>query len=647
MSYGVIYRLTFVDLLEQTCQLDLEQRDIGDDIVDLTCGHSPIEITFDTSSDNIFAPINGSRALMRLVATTDFQFKTLFTADVRKYRASLYVASVLSWRGFLQPHQGRIIYRVAPTQNVSIAMDQLGYLKTLKWDRENVETELVTLGAILDKTSLDFDLYEAINVYEDNHAQTAADSPLDQTYLSAKRFADKTYYDALHQILFKYKAVIKQDRGHWVITRPEDVGAEYTRRLFTFSSGVFTYDSTATYDPIVNSTGAPPAIAAEDMVRLSNISPHLDITPAWNKYQLTQDLDRVENIFENGDFSKWVDSNPTDWERWREGSMIWSKVSNGVQVQSGAGSNAAFRQRVYLDNITYRFKFQWDVFVKQGVTMKMWIEINRQQPGQPTALHWDFETNAWAYSNSRFLRVYDNDDGEGALWQSDSLEFTTTHSFFKDTEFIEITLYKPVEYLSGGEDNHVVWKYAGAVCGLNGPLSTDFTDFAEDIVEDIEINPNNTKDGGDLEMMLGDVASLYAIYLWKPSSVIFSGHVYEGGLWLDATQLDATQNWTDSSGSGMLVELLKAGLSWAYLNPAEILKVTIFSKLLFSTSVIQELNYENSLYMIKRATWDVKYCSWRVEAYKIGTGPGLALLAENEFELQAEDGQILRGERSR
>jgi len=628
ITYGTIYRLTFFDLFGQSCQLDLEQRWYTGTVNDLTCEHSPIQITFDTPSiDNIFDPINGSRAIIKVVATSDFEFMSWFTSDVRKYRVSLYIETVLQWRGFLQPHQGSSAYKIAPTINTFVAMDQLGYLKTLIWDRENVETELSALGAILNKTGLGLNMYEALNVYEDNHASTAADSPLDQTYFNSKRFDGLTYYDALQQLLFKYKATIRQNLGYWEITRPEDVGTAYTRRLFTFSAGIFTYNSNASHNPVVSTTSTNTTRAL--LVRVSNESPNIDVAPAWNRYKLIQKFDKIENIFENGDFTEWNGNNPTEWERWNEASMTYIRDGDGVRIQSGAGYNAAFRQKVYLNNQSFRFKAEWDVFVEKGKVLKVYVEINRHVPGQPTSLNWDFDMNAWTYNNARFIGTYDNSSGDAGLWQSDSFEFTTLFSFFTQTDYIEIILYKPVEYLTGGTMNYVRWKYAGAMCGITSSLYDYFVDYFKDYSYEIDLDTNNTKDGGDVEMMLNDVI---------PGT--FMGKVYYGGLWLDAAQLFPTQNWTDSSGSGPLVKLLMNGLSWAHLKPAEILKVSIYSKLVNSTSVIQEINYDNMLFMIKRAVWDVRYGRWTIEGYKIGQGdiPTIdALLAEDGTDLLAEN----------
>ena len=124
MSYGVIYRLTFENLFSESCQLNIEERDEAENITNLICKHSPIAITFDTPSNDILAPVNGSRALLRLISETTFQFRDLYTSDSRKYRVTLRIEYEIRWQGFIQPSQYMSRYKIAPNINEFVAMDQ-------------------------------------------------------------------------------------------------------------------------------------------------------------------------------------------------------------------------------------------------------------------------------------------------------------------------------------------------------------------------------------------------------------------------------------------------------------------------------------------------------------------------------------------
>ena len=647
MSYTVKYRLTFNNLFGDSCQLDLEERDAAAGVSDLTCTHSPIQITYDTASDFIFAPINGSRALLRLVERTNFQFRTMGRADARKHRTSLYITNedsseqVLWWRGFLQPQQGQGVYNQSPNTIEFVATDQLGYLKTLDWDREDVETELSMLGAILEKTGLDFNLYEAINVYEDTHDSTVADSPLDQTYINPKAFTGMKYYDALGALLFKYKAIIKQDRGNWVITRPEDSGAEYTRRYYTFSSGVFTYDSNETHDPIVNTTSAG-ATAQDDLVRISNLSPSYRVSAAWQKYKLTQKYGKIDNALDNGDFSEWSGPTLLEWNKY--GVFDYYQEIEGVRMNCIDRTDERITQRIYCKHDRASVSVNWEVYVLSNDHINATVRIRRQIVGQPTPLYWDFDNNAWTYTGTPYFNYdYDNSGGGAAIVESGSFNCTLWHSFnFGNTEYIEIELAPPRRIGGSSTDSYLRWKEAKIQFTGGGQWGSDTIPFDEENEHEVEINPNNTTDGGALEMLLSDVLQSETIWGTPQNYLQF---VYKGGLWLDVYQLTPTESWTDSSGTGSLVELMQNGLSWHYSSPTDILQVSIFSKLIYSTSVIQEVvSGTNRLHMIKKATWDVKYCKWTIEGYEIGTGAGLALLAEDETEILAEDGTTIRTE---
>ena len=220
MSYATKYKVEWIDYFNQSAELLIEEWDYGGSSSDIKGTRSPITITYDTPSDFLFEPVNGSTMTIRLVAQTDFQFADLYTSNNRKYRVTLNIDSSLFWRGFLLPDQYQEEYKGPPYINEFIAADQLGYLKTLAWNNTSTLSEIEALEIILGATDLELDLQEGLNIYEDNFNSTAADSPLDQTYFDANVFGEKTYYDALYHILFKYNAVLKQRAGEWFIFRP-------------------------------------------------------------------------------------------------------------------------------------------------------------------------------------------------------------------------------------------------------------------------------------------------------------------------------------------------------------------------------------------------------------------------------------------
>ena len=654
MAYQPLYSLNFNNLAGDWCELEIEE---DGTIVQqsLVCAHSPVEITWDTASDDIFAPVNGSRAMIKMIATTTFQFRSLYTGSPRKYRVSLYIADEgdssgakeLWWRGFFHPEQGGGEYNQAPTSHAYLASDQLGYLKNISWDRETPESELSALGAILDKTGLDFNLWESINLYEQSHADADSDSPLSQTYFNPVVFDGMTYYDALTQLLFKYHAIIKQSKGVWKIYRPKDSGEAYISRYYTFSGGVFTYSTNASYDPVVDTTVANSAFSSK--VRIAGKDSSFDISPAWNRYKLNQDWGLLESIFKNPDFKDGRNPIPENWYISGVPTDCY-RDPEGYKMISAAVQNTYFFQRVFgVTSPLCRWTIEWSAYIPNGETLDVEFAVICYDKNTRVALYWDFDEGYWTFGSSgikTYKQTYDLTGDDSAVWKQDSVSFITypTSVYIQD---IQITLIRPV---GTSTNSFVIWKYAGAQ-PTPATLVTQTTEYSEGKLHDIIINDEALNDAGEFKVLLSDgprTVDLPGGGSIPPLSVQLK-YVYSGLLFLDVGLSVPTVKWKKPTETSLvadsLVNRMMQDYSWYYINPAEILKVTIYSKILLPSSVLQEVTgTTNRLYMIKEATWDVKYCKWIVNAYEIGTGPGPALLAEDELELQAEDGQVLRGE---
>ena len=654
MAYQPLYSLNFLNLAGDWCELEIEE----DGIVtqqSLVCKHSPIEITWDTSSDDIFAPVNGSRAVVRMIATSTFQFRNLYTGVPRKYRVSLYIADEgessgakeLWWRGFFHPEQGGGDYNQAPTMHNYLSSDQLGYLKNISWDRETNESELSALGAILNKTGLDFNLYEAINLYEENHNDADSDSPLSQTYFNPCVFDGMTYYDALEQLLFKYQAIIKQVKGAWVIYRPKDSGETYIRRYYTFSSGVFTYSSYASHNPVIDTTVASSLFSSK--VRIASEGSTFQISPAWNKYKINQDWGLRESVFKNSDFKEGSNPIPTNWYISGITSGCY-RDPEGFKMISAAVQNTYFFQRVFgVTSPLCRWTIEWKAYVPNGDTLEVEFAVTCYDKNTRMALYWDFDNGWWTFASSgikTYKQTYDLTGGDSDVWKQDSVSFIT-YPASVSIEDIQITLIRPV---GSSTNSFVIWKYAGAR-PTPATLITQTTEYSEGIPHDVEINSTALKDGGEFNMLLSDGPKVITLPGGGTIPALSEQlrYIYLGVLFLDSGLTDPTLKWKKSTdpiaAADTLVNLIMQGYAWYYVNPTEILKATIYSKLLLPSSVVQEVTGgTNRLYMIKKATWDVMYCKWVIDAYEIGMGPGPALLAETELELEAEDGQVLRGE---
>ncbi|KKK83964.1 hypothetical protein LCGC14_2788100, partial [marine sediment metagenome] len=166
----------------------------------------------------------------------------------------------------------------------------------------------------------------------------------------------------------------------------------------------------------------------------------------------------------------------------------------------------------------------------------------------------------------------------------------------------------------------------------------DRVKFDAESEEIIEINPNNNYDYGTLELFTMDCPD--------PDLHSFRD-VYRAALFLgfDAAfsmPVDQTKLWNSPEGNELsLVEHFQNTISALHLDPQEMLSISIYSKNLDPATVIQEINNDDKLFLIKRATWDSKLGHWKVDAYEIGTGDRPAIGTEDDDWLITEDGQTL------
>jgi len=132
--------------------------------------------------------------------------------------------SINKWVGWIIPG----IYKEHRTSgyvNISMtAIDGLGDLKNIPFDMRGARAfELKNLLEIvvfsLAKTGLNFDIYEAFDLYELN--MNTNSSPLEQAYQETARLNDRSCYDVLEEIMTILKAELLQKNGHWEL-RPKD-----------------------------------------------------------------------------------------------------------------------------------------------------------------------------------------------------------------------------------------------------------------------------------------------------------------------------------------------------------------------------------------------------------------------------------------
>jgi len=627
-SGSVKYNLTWTSLFGESCELKIKRQGYAGAATRVKCAGNPIQLDWVTPGDYILDPINGSTLTIYLVAETTFEFLDLYTSNARKYLVEYLVGGSIKWTGYILPDQYQRPYQQAPYVNAIIAADQLGYLKTIVWDKIfDTSTEygyytpslLEALEWIFEKTDLDLDMREGINMYSSAIETGTAKSPLNQVYFHGIAYTDKTYYDVLEDILKKFTAVLKQRNGEWFIFRPIEAGAAFTTRLWTYLSGSFSYDSNEQTDLVVNSTSA--SVATASLVRIG-AGGGLHMRPGWKKYNLFQDYGLVANRLLNGDFTLWTGRTPNIWII--HPSLQYYRSGNKFKMWS-----LASRYERYITQQINTAVGKWEVTVKYNVYV----------PSE------EILTVYFQAGTKSFVIEYDNTSLDSELITEPLQQEVTITEVLEPSSFIGPPAYKlmsfameqPVGTSVNGyiELDEVTFKPIG-----EGPYDQYTYEYEGTAEEVVELDPDNNYDYGQISLITSD----YPVRL-EGFRDVFRGALFQEFDAAFGLPINQTILWSSPEGSGFtLAGHLRNTISALHLTPQQVLSVSVYSINLDPATVIQELNNSNKLFLIKRATWNTKHSNWVIEAYEIGTGVGLALLAETGLELEAEDGQVLRAE---
>jgi hypothetical protein len=624
MSYGVKYRCEWTNHFGQACKLDILKLDYSGTVDDVYCSREPIRFDLEVSSDFLLdEPIWGIQLIINLVATTDFQFLDLYTNNNREYKVIFYIDATAVWSGFILPDQYQEEYRYAPYTNSFIATDQLGFLRTLAWDKTldntvqygyKTLTPMQALGYILGRTNLGLNLREGINVYEDRMNSTAADSPLDQCYFHGIAYDGKTYYDVLKDILLKFGAVLRQRNNQWFIFRPTEAHQAFTSRLWTFASGFpydgtndsFSYTSNTSVNLIVDSTSAPPSTALADIIRIANGT--MSINPAWGKYTLLQDYVKVTNRILNGDFANWTAGVPDSWNI--HAGLSYNRSADKIKIPALSTRESYNRiiQQVNTLIVKWDISIRYNIHVPAGAIMTVRFVIGITQMEE----------------------IYDNTSGTKETRQQ-----ITYNDVFDSVSYSGPPAYRLMTVSFEAPECSSTSAYIEIDQIIAAPMNQDGSDvinFDESSEQEIVINSKNNYDYGTIELIVADC----------PETTGFRD-VFHGGIFLEydifGQPITRTYDWNASELSGTLVNLLKNAIGILYAQPQQVINVPIYSKLLDFCSIIKDTDNDDKLFILRRGSWSPKYGRWDVEAHELAITPQI-LYDETDTGLDDETGPL-------
>jgi hypothetical protein len=352
MSFGTKYRSEFYDNEGLDWKWDFEVEDYSGSITTMQAGGDPMSYEPLSSSDDLYeSPVRGTKASLRVIATSLGQWDVFSTVANLEIRASIYQGGNLYFRGWVQPGEYKELYNDYPYEVEIVVTDGLAYLKEIDYvpstEGRRSEDDILITDILSEIGFTGFN--EIVNIYEANMASGTGDSPIQQTYPHTDAFEDMTCYEALEYILKKWKALIRQKDGIFWIYRPKEMtGTAYVRK-FT-AVGTKTSESVSYIQEICRST------SASDF-RDTNGGTKMHHPPA-KSILLSHDWGNNQSWIKNWEL-KAETFDGTDFEEWtRYNSIIINPLSESVKdeqsgIEIGGGTTANYIQTVFAPHAKY------------------------------------------------------------------------------------------------------------------------------------------------------------------------------------------------------------------------------------------------------------------------------------------------------
>ncbi len=382
VNFGVKYRLDFDNFREEAIRVDIEEQNYSGSIdTDVDAGPRPVAIYWGRQGDSIYNPIRGSRCVVQLVSpmAADMKFLPIGASNFQKYRVSVYIDSVLEWRGFVLPEEYREQYMRPPYYVQLTAVDGLAYLSNYDFTGTDgglilgLRKQLDVVRICLNKLSLGLDVRTAVNIYEvSNTLPVATDDPLNDYYVNADAYSEALRQaqgdsptlsqgegvldclEVLTRVLQPYGATIMLTAGAWQIVSADEVRDTYIRRLYD-SAGV--YQSNDTYDPAYAlNDGAEVSGDADAEAHYVDKGGVVEVVPARGYQKINRVYGLRDSILTGGAFgySDFIDSSTLRYWSAVDVTVSRKPVSRSdfnyaLAIAGGAPSTAGYVQSPEID----------------------------------------------------------------------------------------------------------------------------------------------------------------------------------------------------------------------------------------------------------------------------------------------------------
>jgi hypothetical protein len=646
MAYGTKYRSEFKDDQAHDWKIDILKDGYSDSVTDLKPASDPLTIEWDGMGTEKYQPIRGSAATIRCVSSTANQFVVIFDSDDREYQVKIYLDEVLYWQGWLLTDQYLEDYCSDVYEVELFAVDGLKNLSYVDFANDDgtrlisstMVNQLQVVTTCLNKLDYEISLYDYVNIFEESMNSGTGYTPLDQAYNWYEAFYNESddtpwnCYDVLCEILRIYGATLTQANGYWHIYRPNAMMVSHVRRLFVYYMELLTYDSEASYNPV---------IALDSDLYVTNADMTLSLRPAINKAEVELDMRNRVNMLMDGDFitEKWTDAtHPKYWYQSDIGNVATRNTGDYIKLESW--DETGILDHEYISDTFYalspsrvkftiRYKLNWG---ESNVRYEVKLKIGSQyllNDGTWTAVDTAFaldETSPGAYVTVKEVIVEaDIENGIGAFGHENTF-----------------TIYQAIRESGWSGDPADVWLEVYGV-------------IVEFIYDDNKYNLYNKDTFTYEEANTGD-------YKFKFDPVkIYLGDCEEGTLddnldanWgnLQLTGETNTANWSLPDGSeGMIQELLAKQILTGYASSVFVLTGSLYDtdmefsmlKSFYDPNFYAESGYYHFLPCGMRLS--ARECQWYGEYLQVKNDLGEELItswSNNSFDTFSSTGTLIQ-----
>jgi hypothetical protein len=656
MAYGTKYRLSFTNVEDRACQLDIQEYSYTGSITTvLGYGDEPVIIKrYGEDKDLIVEPIRGSECVIKLVSQTNSQFAELFASVIRPFKVEYSEDSTILWTGFLHPEEYTEPYNIAPYETVLKAYDGLGLLKEVKptfvWIDKKQDFE-VTIIELFAEIMVQTNLHLGFQIFSNIH--TAAGVPIVTDYiniLSNKKIDIRTFqngdeymncYEILESVCKSFGFLIYQNintyqapmNNIWYIVRPKYFKFDITHQFRRYDEQGVIGAQSGTVDK--KSITYAAAIASERCAFINNTA-EISIKPSSKYQNFVHTMKRETNLisfaneYGNFDDNEFVGSSLIRWIGAAE--SYWTHILGEKYIQlnksfssySSLGNKSIFSLYTDLEDSFVRgFKFSFDYFIHRTAYADS-IQINYQVVYsylRAAGTHYRYLTkndwgDVWGEEDTEYWRgvkVESRDNIE--KWNTFSVQTERILDLGGNTNKKIYVVISRVQIHPASNDDYLRIK---GVQLMAYDHDIPYSDSSIEQTFKQEINEHAFNTSPDIETNVGSMFFLHNLGMGFP--IFLMPKMFFIGAILDATTEEPVlHNWKEWDGvSNIMTDawLIKDILRFAVdrTTPKIILRGIIRGNLSFSTILVDK--YGNR-YFPNSIAYSAKLNQWKGEWIQI------------------------------